>query len=192
MSLLSFLKRRPPAPVQHAKPKVRRATIEWRGAADQRINQEALLQSDKERGLFALVKQRPPSSSIAQIREDGSSYPVKILSTSELDHGFELQLEYFEEGRRRERRTRARGGAVLGIEGSAPIDVEVLNVSAGGMQLFAAQPATVGSAARLSGAETNHTCFVRYCRPESSGYKIGIQFYGEDHKKGGPSGVDSQ
>jgi hypothetical protein len=186
MPLLSFLKRSPAAPNQGPKPRLRRATIEWRDETGKRSEQAAQLQSDRTQSLFALVKQRPPECFVAQVREQGSSYPVEVRSVVELDVGFELELGYLQEGRRRERRIRAQGGALLLAEGTAPIQVEVLNVSSGGMQLFAAQPVSVDSSGRLYGTDTDRICFIRYCRSVPGGYRIGVQFYEENAKNGEP------
>ena len=140
-------------PAQEQKPTIRQATIEWRDESGNRTEQAARLQSDAH-SLFALVKRRPPDCLVAQLREQGSSYPVEVSSVAELDDGFELELAYLQEGRRRERRIRTQGSALLLAEGATPSQVEVLNVSPGGMQLFATQSVSVNSAGRLYGSTT--------------------------------------
>lgn len=186
MPLLSFLKRRPETRIEDPKPTLRQATIEWRNEAGESSEQAAEIHSDSAHSVLALVKERPPQGLVAQVREQDSSYPVDVLSVVALDGGFELELEYVQEGRRRERRVRSEGAALLLAEGSAPLQVEVLNVSSGGMQLFATQPASVGSAGRLYATETDRMCSIRYCRSAAGGYRIGIQFYGENEKNREP------
>ncbi len=186
MPLLSFFKRHPAVPLQDPKPAHRQVTIEWRDEAGNSSEQAAQIKSDNGQSLFALVTERPPECRAAQVREQDSGYPVEVLSVVAGDAGFELELEYLQDGRRRDRRVRAEGGALLLAEGTSPVQVEVLNVSAGGMQLFATQPVSVGSAGRLYATDTDRMCSVRYCRSAAGGYRIGVQFHREDEQNKEP------
>ena len=107
-------------------------------------------------------------------------YPVEVVSVEGVEGGFELRLEYLWEGRRREHRTVVSGPAMLKADGLAAVQVEVINVSAGGMQLFAASSVPEGSPAKICGADTERICFVRSCVAAPGGYLVGLQFYGED------------
>lgn len=183
MQLLSFFKRRPVTPPQDSVPERRQVTIEWQYETGSSSEQIAQIRSDNGHSLFALVTERPPEGRVAQVREQDASYPVEVQSVVAVGAGFELELEYQEDGRRRERRVRSEGGALLLAEGTAaPVQVEVLNVSAGGMQLFATQPVSVGSAGRLYATDTDRMCSIRYCRSAAGGYRIGVQFYAENEQ----------
>ena len=141
------------------------------------------LELNRTRGLTVVVPQQPLLNSVAQVREQGSTYPVEILSTRPAGGGFELNMDYLWEGRRREERVPATGDALLERKWLAPLEVEVVNVSSGGMQLFSAQAVTEGCAARVCGAETESMCLIRCCAEVPGGYRIGLQFYGENRKE---------
>lgn len=141
------------------------------------------MQADRFRGLIVVVRQRPPRDTIAQIREDGSSYPVEVVSAKGVEGGFELRLEYLWEGRRREHRTAISGPATLKADGLAEMHVEVINVSSGGMQLFAATSVPEGSSAKIFGADIERICFVRSCVAAPGGFFMGLQFYGENGRE---------
>jgi len=132
---------------------------------------------DRFHGLTVVVRQRPPLDTDAQVREAGSSYPVEVLGTKVVEGGFELRLDYLREGRRREHRTIVNGPATLKADGLAEIQVEVINVSAGGMQLFAAASVPEGISAKICGADTERLCFVRSCVAAPGGYFMGLQFH---------------
>ncbi|MDA0207638.1 MAG: PilZ domain-containing protein [Acidobacteria bacterium] len=181
MSLLSF--KRGPASRRAPDPAVRPVLIEWRDEAGEKVWQQTHLVADRFRGLTVVVPQRPPTDAVAQVREAGSSYPVEVLTTNPVDGGFELSLDYLWDGRRRDHRTPASGPATLKPEGLPPIPVEVINVSAGGMQLFAASSAPEGSLARIGGTDTELLCLVRCCVVAPGGYFMGLQFYAENRRE---------
>lgn len=182
MSFLSFT-RRSPATQQFSRATGRPILIEWKDKKGRKVWQKGHLDLDRFRGLTVIVRQRPPSGSVAQVREQGSTYPVEIVSTRPAGGGFELNLDYLWEGRRREERVPATGQALLERDGLAPIEVEVVNVSSGGMQLFSVEAVSEGSAARVCGAETECLCLIRYCAGVPGGYRVGLQFYGENRRE---------
>ena len=186
MSLLSFVRRRPAsqlelrsAPISPTRP----VLIEWKDENGEKVWQQARLQMDRSRGLTAIVGQRPPLEAVAQVREAGSSYAVVILGANTVDDGFELQLDYFWEGRRREERVAANGPARLKVEGFVELEVEVVNVSAGGMQLQSSTPVPEGCVGRICGDRTERFCLVRCCVVAPRGFLIGVQFYGESRRE---------
>jgi hypothetical protein len=182
MSLLSLVRRRP-ASKRAPGPAARPVLIEWRDEAGEKVWQQTHLVADRFRGLTVIVPQRPPVGAVAQVREAASSYPVEILSMTPHDNGFELKLDYLWEGRRRESRTPSSGPATLKPEGLPAIQVEVINVSSGGMQLFAASSAPEGCLARIGGADPELLCLVRCCVAAPGGYFMGLQFYGENRRE---------
>lgn len=180
---LQALRRRRPASPPTAGPAARAVLIEWSDGAGERFRQETHLESDRLRGLTVMVRQEPPLDTVAQIREGGSSYPVVVLSTNVVEGGFELRVDYLWEGRRREQRTAVRGPATLKAEGLAEMQVEVINVSAGGMQIFSVGAVLEGSQGRICGTDTEQLCFVRSCSAVPGGYFLGLQFFGENRRE---------
>ena len=183
MSLRSFLSFQPVAEPSPHEAVARAILIEWKGATGRKVSQRTHLELNRTRGLTVVVPQQPLLNSVAQVREQGSTYPVEILSTRPAGGGFELNMDYLWEGRRREERVPATGDALLERKWLAPLEVEVVNVSSGGMQLFSAQAVTEGCAARVCGAETESMCLIRCCAEVPGGYRIGLQFYGENRKE---------
>jgi hypothetical protein len=59
-----------------------------------------------------------------------------------------------------------------------------MNVSPNGMQLFAQQSTPTGCAARVCGVDSERLCLVHYCSAAAGGYRIGVQFYRENHTEG--------
>ncbi len=183
MSLLSFARRRS-APRTAPVPPTRPVLIEWKDEAGEKVWQQTHLEMDRSRGLSVVVLQRPPLDTVAQVREAGSSYPVEVLSTKVVEGGFKLRLDYLREGRRREHRTPINGPAILKADGLAEIQVEVINVSAGGMQLFSASAVPEGRPAKICGADTERLCFLRSCVAAPGGYFMGLQFHEQNRREG--------
>lgn len=160
---------------------IRQVIVEWRSDSGEKAFQRALLQSDREGRPRLLVRQRLPVPS-ARICEKGFEYSVEVLSTVPVDGGFESRLEYLGEGRRREERARTNGQALLEGDGSRPMQVDVVNVSTGGMQLLATQPVVAGTIVRISGTGTAYMGVVRYCNSTAHGYRVGVQLFGENRR----------
>jgi hypothetical protein len=99
---------------------------------------------------------------------------VEIRSRRRVPSGFELELDYLWEGRRREKRMTAAGPAWIESEGKA-LQAEVINVSSGGMQFFLHVPLKPGNTARIKGAKRERLALVRYCSPVPGGYQVGLQ-----------------
>ncbi len=182
MTLRSFIGLPPVAVPSQQEAPARPVLIEWKDETGRSVSQWSQLALDQTRGLTVVVRRPPPPESVAQVRETRSSYPVEIVSTQPTDSGFELHLDYLQDGRRREERVPATGPAVLERGGLAPLEVEVVNISRGGMQLFSAEAVSEGCTARVCGAETECLCLIRYCAAVPGGYRIGLQFYGETRK----------
>jgi hypothetical protein len=134
---------------------------------------------DEAGKMIAIVPQRPPSE-LVQVREKSSPYPVEILSTSPVASGFELKMDYLWEGRRREKRLPVEGPAFIEREGLGPLPVEVLNVSPGGIQIFSEVELKEGISARITGSGVERISLVRYCAKVAGGYRVGLQFFGDD------------
>lgn len=175
----SFLSSRAERPSPNSA--VRRAVVEWLDDSGKRSSRRALLQSDRDGKPRVLVRQPLPVSS-ARIREGRFCYAVEILSSAPVDDGFELKLEYRGEGRRREERARTSGPALLEGNGLNPVQANVVNVSPGGMQLFATEPVIAGTTVRISGTGTVYLGVVRSCSDAPHGYRIGVQFFGENRR----------
>jgi hypothetical protein len=111
---------------------------------------------------------------VSYVRVQGSTYPVEIVATRPARGGFELNMDYLWEGRRREERVPATGQALLERDGLTLIEVEVVNISSGGMQLFSVEAVSEGSAARVCVAKTECMCLIRYCAAVPGGYCIGL------------------
>lgn len=170
----------PPEEEGSEQPAPRPVSIEWEDSAGRRVVHETTMVMDEAGKMIAIVPQRPPSE-LVQVREKSSPYPVKILSTSPVASGFELKMDYLWEGRRREKRLPVEGPAFLEREGLDPLPVEVLNVSRGGIQIFSKMELEEGIAARIMGTETERVSLVRYCAKVAGGYRVGLQFFGDDH-----------
>jgi hypothetical protein len=52
------------------------------------------------------------------------------------------------------------------------------------MQLFLHDPLKPGNTARVKGAKTERLALVRYCAPTPGGYRIGLQFFGDNRSAG--------
>jgi hypothetical protein len=186
MPLISFIRRRPASLPPLAKAPVaptRPVLIEWKDEAGAKVWQQTHLELDRLRGLTAVVRQRPPQDTVALVRETASSYPVVVIAANMVDGGFELELDYFSEGRRREHRAAISGPATFKPEGLTEMRVEVLNVSSGGMQLFSTFSVPEGNLARISGTDTERLCLVRSCVATPGGYLMGLQFWGETRRE---------
>jgi hypothetical protein len=48
------------------------------------------------------------------------------------------------------------------------------------MQLFSHEALKPGNTARIKGAKTERLALILYCSPVSGGYRIGLQFFGDD------------
>jgi len=73
----------------------------------------------------------------------------------------------------------ASGPAWIESEGKT-VAAEVLNVSAGGMQLFLYEALKQGNTARIKGSKTERLALIRYCSAVPGGYQVGLQFFGEN------------
>jgi hypothetical protein len=146
------------------------------------ISYGTLLFVEEDGGMTATVP-AAPAGDLGNVREESSSYPVEIRSRRRVPSGFELKLDYLWEGRRREKRMSASGPAWIESEGKA-LQAEVINVSSGGMQLFLHDPLKPGNTARIKGAKTERLALVRYCAPTPGGYRIGLQFFGDNRSAG--------
>jgi hypothetical protein len=182
MTMRSFIGLPPVAVLSEQEAPARPVLIEWSDEIGRKVPQWTELRLSQTRGLTVVVPQQPPPNSVAQVREGKSSYPVEIVSTKPTEGGFELHLDYLHEGRRREERVPTTGQAVLERAGLTPVEVEVVNVSCGGIQLFSVKAVSEGCTARVCGAETECLCLIRYCAAIPGGYRIGLQFYGENRK----------
>lgn len=178
----------PPRPregvLERQKPATRRVVVEWKDRAGATLSQKALIQADLG-GKPRILVRRPLPVGLARIRETSSIYPVKVLAAVSCSAGFELKLDYLGAGRRREDRIRTEGPALLEGDALEAISVEVLNVSAGGIQLFSVRPTSVGSTVRVSGLEMEYLGVVRHCSGVQGGFRIGVQLYGGDRLKQG-------
>lgn len=180
MPFLSWLFGRPtppPPPEKRPVPLGRPVVVEWKDPGGRRITHETRLILDDYSRMTVMVPRKPPGS-LAQVREMSSSYPVEILSVTLVGKEYELKLDYLWEGRRREKRQSAKGPAILEVEKSGPLSVEVLNVSSGGMQLFSDKPVRPGGVGRVKGNQTERQGLIRYCAETRGGYRIGLQFLG--------------
>lgn len=184
--LLSVFGRKPAATASPSKLATREVVLEWRGEDGNAIRQAAQIRTEG-RYLVARVALQAPEGLIAQVREEASSYPVEIVSAVSVEGGYEIALDYLWEGRRRQQRVSAAGSALLETDGSPPVQVEVVNVSPGGMKLFTAEPVKEGSPARVTGSNDCYLGFVRHCSQAQQGYHIGVQFY-RDGPKGPAEG----
>lgn len=180
---LSTLLKRPSAPAiataSRPEPAQRPAVIEWSDEKGQVTVQPGRL-TEAEADVIAMLVAVSPTGPLARLREQGTLCPVEILSTTPVAGGFELTLRYLFEGRRREKREWVTGRAVLEIDGAGSVSVEVRNVSGGGVQVLSPQPAGEGATVRISGEETERLGVVRSCKTTVGGYRIGIQFFGEN------------
>jgi hypothetical protein len=176
------------APLRLSQPRLvggkpyRVAVIEWTDV-DGQVTAEPGRLAEAEQDAMTMWVAVSPTGQVARLFEQDTPCPVEILSTTPVAGGFELKLRYLLEGRRRERRERVRGRAVLEIDGAGSVSVEVRNVSGGGIQVLSAQPAGEGSTVRINGEETMRLGVVRSCQTISGGYRIGIQFFGENRKE---------
>lgn len=179
---LSTLLKRTPAIAPTAPSQVaahRTAAIEWTDADGQVTAQPGRLILAED-GAMTMSVPVPPVGPVARLLEQGTPCPVEILATTPVVGGFELKFRYLREGRRREKRDRVKGQAVLEVDGAGSMSVEVCNVSGGGIQVLSRQPARVGSTVRLNGEEIERVGVVRSCSENSGAYRIGIQFFGEN------------
>jgi hypothetical protein len=179
MLSLTVLRLKQTAPSKPLPAPRRSVMIQWRDAAGNQFREHTHLKMDRKRGLTAILSQHPEPGTPAQVREASSSYPVEIVSVRRLSEGFEVYMDYVWEGRRRQHRMSVGGPATLECDGHAAFDVEVLNVSSGGMQVYSTQEFTEGAAARINGSGSDFLCLIRYCMPTSEGFHIGLQFYSE-------------
>ena len=183
MGFLSwFLGRRPPPPPEEKgpeQPAPRSVRIEWEDSAGSKVVHETTMVMDEAGKMIAIVPQRPPSE-LVQIREKSSPYPAETLSIHPVDGGFKLTMDYLWEGRRREKRLPVEGPAFIEREGLGPLPVEVLNVSPGGIQIFSEVELKEGISARITGSGVERISLVRYCAKVAGGYRVGLQFFGDD------------
>ena len=184
MGFLSwFLGRKPPPPEEEIPPPAPRPiSIEWEDSQGKRVAHETTMTVDEGGKMVARIPQRPLGK-LVQLRETGSPYPVEVLSVRTPAEGVDLRMDYLWEGRRREKRMPAEGPALIERDGLAPLEVEVLNVSSGGMQVFSAVALDEGASARVMGTEMERLSLVRYCTRIVGGYHIGIQFFGDDRSE---------
>lgn len=101
--------------------------------------------------------------------------------------GFAAGLYRVREERRREDREVVEGKANLfwGRVGSdiGLIEVDVRDVSAGGMQVLAPRPIPLQTAVRVAGQDYACLGVTCYCRAEGERYAVGIQFTQEPYYK---------
>ena len=177
--LSTLLKR---APLRLSQPRLvegkpyRAAVIEWTDASGQ-VTAEPGHLTEAEQDAMTMLVAVSPTGPVARLLERDTPCPVEILSTTPVAGGFALKLRYLVEGRRRERRERVRGRAVLEIDGAGAVSVEVRNVSGGGIQVLSAKPADEGVIVRINGDETVRLGVVRFCQTIAGGHRIGIQFF---------------
>lgn len=185
MGFLSWLLGRKPPPPEGEEippPAPRPISIEWEDSQGRRIVHETVMIVAEDGKMLARIRQRPPSE-LVQLRENGSPYPVEILEVRTLTDGVELRMDYLWEGRRREKRMPAEGSALLERDGLPPLEVEVVNVSSGGMQLFSTVELKEGLSARIMGTDLERLSLVRYCTRVVGGYRVGLQFFGDDRSE---------
>jgi hypothetical protein len=173
--------RQPQPPLVEGRP-YRPAVIEWTDASGQ-VRAEPCCLTETEQDAMTVWVAASPTGPVARLLKQDTPCPVEILSSTSVPGGFELKLRYLVEGRRRERRERVRGRAILEIDGVGSVSVEVRNVSGGGIQVLSAKPAGEGVIVRINGEETVRLGVVRSCQTIAGGYRIGIQFFGANRKE---------
>ena len=171
----------PPAP-QRADRKVR---LRWRpDEAGDPVLTSAALDEHEAWGLFVMASQELPDKAVVTVEDDGASYQTQIVGRRQVREGWELELAYIGEGRRREIRTPVSGSAEVEVSNDgrylAPVRqaVEVTDVSSGGMRLHSSEPIKAGATLRISGEKDLYFGVARYCFESKDGYDIGVQFVG--------------
>lgn len=161
----------------------RAVLIAWSNEHGEIVSQHTMLKLGRNCMLSVTVAQRPPLDSDVHIQENGSTYAAVVLSVNPVPEGFELDLDYSSDGRRREHRTAISGAVTLENEGRTGIQAEVRNVSPGGLRLFATQPLVTQTMVRIHGSDANYLGFVRHCDAVTGGYAVGVQFSGDTRKE---------
>ncbi len=155
------------------------ARLEWQGAAGKPFSRRVQIDSRESWGIVVIAPERVPIDKLVRVLEDESSYEARVVSSRAVLSGFELGLEFLGSGKRRA--TRVDVGGDASVETTAAADDEtlradVLNVSAGGLQLFAKSGLAAGETARIVGVGPERLCRVCYCLQIHNGYRIGLQF----------------
>ncbi len=159
-------------------------TIEWEDARIGIASQRVMVEAHEKWGLVVVAAESLPHKKVVRVREGGSVYHAEILASRKLVSGFELELAFLDAGKRRESRADVGGRARLetaGARGADAVSVEVLNVSAGGLQLLCDRPFTSGDTTLVIGEGVERACRVRYCLKVPGGYRVGLQFCDEVH-----------
>lgn len=153
--------------------------LEWQGEGGKGFSRKIQIDSRESWGIVVIAPDRVGIDKVVCIREGGLCYEAQVVSSRAVLAGFELELAFIGSGKRRE--TRIDVGGDASVEASAAPDDEVLraavlNVSAGGLQLFSKRGLATGETARVVGVGPERVCRVCYCLQIHNGYRIGLQF----------------
>lgn len=158
---------------------IERAQLVWEEAQFGVSSQTVQVDVREEWGVVVLAPKPIPNTKTVCLREGDSSYRLQVIAAREQPSGFELELAYVDSGRRRETRIEVGGGATIGSplgRDEQSVRAEILNVSAGGLQVLCDEAFSAGEAVRVIGDGVERLCRVCYCLKISGGYRVGLQF----------------
>ncbi len=133
------------------------------------------------KGITARSLDRLPVGKALWVREDDAVYGVFVADCVEIFGGYESKLEFLDDGRRFDERVPVgdRAKMVWHHTGAAfaVTDVQISNVSRGGLQMLTPERVPVGSLVSVTGEDFQCLGTVCYCTsPEGNNMVVGIQF----------------
>lgn len=156
-----------------------RARLIWEHIGGGVGDQDVIVALREDWGLTVVANQRIEPRKVVRVHEGGSVYHAVVLASWPRQSGFEIELAFADKGLRREARVAARGRAEVetsGVLSDQAIHADVLNVSAGGMQLLCDRAIAHGETTRVLGEGVEKLCRVRYCVQVTGGFRVGLQF----------------
>lgn len=180
MRLTMFLKSNSILPqVLDSSGPLEQAHLDWEHAQGGIGRQDVWIDLREDRGLTVIASEAIQNRKVVRVREGGSVYYTEVLSSRSLRDGFEIELAFLDQGRRRETRVAAEGAVKVEsgeARGDDAIQAEVVNISTGGLQLLCDRPVGAGETIRIVGENVEKLCRVRYCIKVAEGYRVGLQF----------------
>lgn len=165
----------------------RAETLRW-GAPDGTERSAAVdVEDDSNSGVRVLAPAELAVGQTVWLTFSGDVEKCVVRHCVPVSGGFAAGLYRVREERRREDREVVEGKANLfwGRVGSdiGLIEVDVRDVSAGGMQVLASSPIPLQTAVRVAGQDYACLGVTCYCRAEGERYAVGIQFTQEPYYK---------
>jgi len=167
----------------------RTETLRWGTAEGSEETAAVAVHDDSDFGVRVHAPAELAVGATVWLTFNGDVEKCVVRHCEPVDGGYAAGLYRVREERRREDRDVVEGKADLFWGGLGAdirhIEVDVRDVSAGGMQLWISRPIPLETAVRVAGQDYACLGVTCYCRPEGEGYSVGIQFTQDPYYKEG-------